>query len=130
MVGLIFLIVGLALLYWGYGNKKQSGARDKQCSQVVEAKCIKVSTRGVMEQGETHYFPVFQYDINGQTYTTDGMEGVSTIVNEGDTFSIYVNPSNPKQYCLVKGSSSILGMAALVFGAVFVLFGVCFILDI
>lgn len=129
MIGVIFLIVGLALLYYGYDCRRKVKAADKECSLVVEAECMSVTVQGPLDQGVEHCYPKLRYSYKGEDYLTDGKESVGTQVKVGEYYSIYIDPEHPSHYRLVKRGNSIFSLSALVFGAVFVFMGIMLIID-
>lgn len=100
MPDIFFLIVGIILTLINLLILALKIKVRISCSRRIEAIITDVETETTYIRGSTlyNYRPKYQYTVDGQTYTE--LAPLSTVkqkkYNVGDTFVIYIDPSNPE----------------------------------
>lgn len=117
---LLLGLCGVALVFLGRYLKKRDLDSKGNYTEMVEATVLSFTQCGPFEQGEVTYYPVLEYSYKGKKYTTDGKEGVANDMEVGTTFTIFLNPDKPEDFCLVKGGETFPSLVAKVFGYFFI----------
>ena len=119
LVGAGLIVVGVIVILLGIRKKKRYSGR-------TVGKII-----GVRESQETdddgrtsyHYYPQFEYVVNGETYRGEGSTSYSKPqkIQIGGGIKVIYNPKNPSE-CFTKGGGFILpfiGIMLIILGVIF-----------
>ena len=120
MVGVGLIAVGVIVILLGIRKKKRYSGR-------TVGKII-----GVRESQETdddgrtsyHYYPQFEYVVNGQVYRGEVSTGYSkpSKIDIGGEIKVIYNPKKPSE-CFTKGGGFILpflGIMSIIVGAIYI----------
>ena len=115
LLGIIFFLIGIGL---GMNERKKK----KYCTQPVMATVIKLVRKRISSDIDIHdiasysWFPIYQYDYNGKTYTRESSFGnTRKIYKEGQTLYLFINPGNPEK---IYNSMDKQGMLAKIFAGI------------
>lgn len=117
---LLLGLCGVALVFLGRYLKQRDLNSKGNYTELVQATVLSFTQCGPFDQGEITYYPVLEYSYKGQKYTTNGNEGVANDMEVGKTFTIFINPDKPEDFCLIKGGETIFSLVAKVFGYFFI----------
>ena len=98
--------------------------RYKKCTLIVSAKCVSFNT-----SGKGHYYsPQFSYNYNGKSISTYSFSSYrkrrfNKLFENNNTYDIFINPQNPN-HCVDKRSFPISIIFVLLFGIIFLAFGI------
>lgn len=124
MSGLFFLFLGLFLIYQDRPKKK------KRCTFTCPGRIVDVIRKDdSVYHGERvtyaiSYFPVFTYEVNGETYNNQLYFGSSKpkTFRKGDHYTIHYNPENPLDfYVVVSKRGTAVGIVCLIIGLILVM---------
>ena len=98
---IIMVIVGIAFIFASSFITKQNAALKERCTARVEA-TVTGYTRSESSEGDSSnsssVTPVFEYDYNGKTYSSNASTYSSTFKDTfkvGNQYTIYVDPNDP-----------------------------------
>ena len=119
MIGAGLIVIGVIVILLGIRKKKRYSGR-------TVGKII-----GMRESQETddegithyHYYPQFEYVVNGETYRGEGSTSCSKPqkIQIGGGIKVIYNPKNPSE-CFTKGGGFILpfiGIMLIIVGVIF-----------
>lgn len=122
-----FILLGILILFKHFYLKKI--CTELSIGQVVDI----ITSHNTDSDGNTHttLYPVFEYTVDGETYTKKSSYGSNTCKFDlGESVDIYYNPKNPKQYFVPNDNTSLaLGIIFIVVPLIF-LFGIYIIKQI
>lgn len=125
VVGFTVILIGIAVTVFALLSDLYS---KRICTMSATAKCVEVKT--MLASGKhgmkTVYFPVWEFEYLGSTYTVRETDGSDVSPKVGDETEIFFNPRNPEEiYRKIKGTV----LAAAIFGVIFVIWGIvlCFV---
>lgn len=90
---IIRIIVGLLLIGFSTWALVTVISQKNRCSEEVTAKVIRLEEQQI--RNRTDYRPVFEYQYDGQIYTTAGYFDRNNHYNVGQTTRLRINPSDP-----------------------------------
>lgn len=109
--GLVFVVIGLVMmLAFQKGNRT---------GQDVQATVISKRKTGMGKAA--HYFATLQYQINGQTYSTEISTDTISQPKEGGTLTIGIDPQQPEKVRLRRGKAYIV---FYIMGGIIVVFAI------
>ncbi|MCM1330403.1 MAG: DUF3592 domain-containing protein [Ruminococcus sp.] len=120
VVGFVLIIVGIGVTVFALLSDLYSR---KICTMSAAAKCaeVKTSLASGKHGMKTVYFPVWEFEYLGSTYTVRETDGSDVPPEVGDETEIFFNPRNPEEiYRKIKGTV----LAAAIFGVIFVILGI------
>lgn len=124
MSGLFFLFLGAYLIYQDRPKKK------RRCTSTCQGQIVDVVRkddsvyRGERVTYAISYFPVFSYEVNGESYNSQLYFGSSKpkVFRKGDYYTIHYDPENPQDfYVVVSKRGTTIGVVCLVIGLILVL---------
>ncbi|MBQ1903198.1 MAG: DUF3592 domain-containing protein [Ruminococcus sp.] len=118
---IIRIIVGLMLMGFSTWALVTDISQKNKCSEEVTAKVIRLEEQQI--RNRTDYRPVFEYQYDGQIYTTAGYFDRNNHYNVGQTTKLRINPNDPSDAYEVEKSRWYI-YPILIAGAGMLLFGI------
>ena len=118
---IIRIIVGLLLIGFSTWALAADISQKNKCSEEVTAKVIRLEEQQI--RNRTDYRPVFEYQYDGQIYTTAGYFDRNNHYNVEQTTRLLINPNDPNDVYEADKSRWFI-YPILIAGAGMLLFGI------
>ena len=118
---IIRIIVGLLLTGFSIWTLVTVHSQKSRCSEEVTARVVRLEEQQI--RNRTNYRPVFEYQYDGQIYTTAGYFDRNNHYNVGQTTRLRINPNDPSDAYEVEKNRWYI-YPILIAGAGMLLFGI------
>lgn len=131
----MFILVGLVIIIIGIGIIIANVLKKKRCTGVTSATIVDISRERNYDRGQRYgdsgfsvgsrsnisLFPIYEYQIDGVTYTQKSNQSVR-MAFVGQNVELHYNPNNPQDIYTNKN------IMPIIMGGIFVIFGIVFTL--
>ena len=131
----MFILVGLVIIIIGIGIIISNVLKKKRCTGVTSATIVDISRERNYDRGQRYgdsgfsvgsrsnisLFPIYEYQIDGITYTQKSNQSVR-MAFVGQNVELHYNPNNPQDIYTNKN------IMPIIMGGIFVIFGIVFTL--
>lgn len=131
----MFILVGLVIIIIGIGIIISNVLKKKRCTGVTSATIVDISRERNYDRGQRYgdsgfsvgsrsnisLFPIYEYQIDGVTYTQKSNQSVR-MAFVGQNVELHYNPNNPQDIYTNKN------IMPIIMGGIFVIFGIVFTL--
>ena len=131
----MFILVGLVIIIIGIGIIIANVLKKKRCTGVTSATIVDISRERNYDRGQRYgdsgfsvgsrsnisLFPIYEYQIDGITYTQKSNQSVR-MAFVGQNVELHYNPNNPQDIYTNKN------IMPIITGGIFVIFGIVFTL--
>ena len=131
----MFILVGLVIIIIGIGIIIANVLKKKRCTGVTSATIVDISRERNYDRGQRYggsgfsvgsrsnisLFPIYEYQVDGITYTQKSNQSVR-MAFVGQNVELHYNPNNPQDIYTNKN------IMPIITGGIFVIFGIVFTL--